>query len=102
MAAVSSWRVTPRSCLRVTRFEGSTSGRGQVLPARKRADTVDLRGEDLHDAAELHADAIVIAAHTDICPDVAKRRAAGERQVMAARHLPTLRAGGVTAVCDHV
>lgn len=63
---------------------------------------MDLRGEDLHDAAELHADAIVIAAHTDICPDVAKRRAAGERQVMAARHLPTLRAGGVTAVCDHV
>lgn len=63
---------------------------------------MDLRPEHLQDAATLHADAIVIAAHTDICPDVAKRRAAGERGAMATRHVPTLRAGGVTAVCDHV
>jgi len=56
----------------------------------------------LEEAVRLHAEAVVIAAHTDICPDVAKRRAAGERQVMQGRHLPGLRSGGVTAVCDHV
>lgn len=56
----------------------------------------------LEGAARLHADAIVVAAHTDICPDVAKRRAAGARRVMAERHLPGLLSGGVTAVCDHV
>lgn len=59
--------------------------------------------EDTRDRADrLHADAIVIAAHTDICPDVAKRRAAGATRVMAERHLPGLKRGGVTAVCDHV
>ena len=56
----------------------------------------------LEEAARLHAETVVIAAHTDICPDVAKRRAAGEHQVMQRRHLPGLRQGGVTAVCDHV
>lgn len=64
--------------------------------------TLGLGEEVLERAARLHADSIVVAAHTDICPDVAKRRAAGERRVMAARHLPGLRAGGVTVVCDHV
>lgn len=54
------------------------------------------------EASRLHADAVVIAAHTDICPDVAKRRAAGAQRVIADRHLPGLIAGGVTAVCDHV
>lgn len=55
-----------------------------------------------HDAARVHAEAIVVAAHSDICPDVAKRRAAGARRVMAERHIPGLIAGGVTVVCDHV
>lgn len=64
--------------------------------------TLSVSARVLEDAARLHADAIVIAAHTDICPDVAKRRAAGARRVMADRHLPGLVAGGVTAVCDHV
>lgn len=58
--------------------------------------------EVLEEAARLHANAVVVAAHTDICPDVAKRRAAGARGVMVDRHLPGLIAGGVTAVCDHV
>jgi len=53
-------------------------------------------------ASELHHDAIVIAGHTDICPDVGKRQRAGERGVFAARHAPVLRSGGITAVCDHV
>ena len=61
-----------------------------------------LTEETREEASRLHAEAIVIAAHTDICPDVAKRRAAGSDRVMAERHLPGLRDGGVTAICDHV
>ncbi len=63
---------------------------------------LDIREAASEDAARLHTDAIVIAAHTDICPDVAKRRSAGARRVMAERHLPGLVTGGVSAVCDHV
>lgn len=58
--------------------------------------------QHLDEAARLHAQAVVVAAHTDICPDVAKRRSMGERQVLQRRHVPGLRRGGVTAVCDHV
>lgn len=55
------------------------------------------------DPARLHRDAIVIVGHSDIvASDVDIRRESGERNVLVRRHLPTLRAGGVTAVCDHV
>jgi membrane dipeptidase len=49
----------------------------------------------------LIAESIVIAGHTDYIADLGPRRRRGERGVMR-RHLPALRAGGVTAVCDHV
>lgn len=53
-------------------------------------------------AQELHTKAVVIAGHTDICPDVAKRQRAGECDVFRSRHLRTLQAGGISAICDHV
>ena len=53
-------------------------------------------------AREIHDSTIVVAAHTDMCPDVAMRQRAGERTVFERRHLPVLRAGGITVVCDHV
>lgn len=52
--------------------------------------------------AALHAEAVVVAAHTDFSPDLAQRRAAGERAVFAARHAPILRAGGISAICEHI
>jgi len=53
-------------------------------------------------ALRIHQDAIVIAGHTDICPDVAKRQRSGETGSFVARHAPVLRKGGISAVCDHV
>jgi len=54
-------------------------------------------------ASEVHKDAIVVVGHSDIiASDVDWRREAGERSVLERRHLPTLRKGGVTVVCDHV
>src|SRR5262249_31592058 len=54
-------------------------------------------------ASKLHAEAIVVVGHSDIvASDVDWRRESGERGVLDRRHLPTLRAGGVTVVCDHV
>jgi len=50
---------------------------------------------------QLIADSIVIAGHTDYIADLGPRRRRGERAVMQ-RHLPSLRAGGITAVCDHI
>ncbi len=51
----------------------------------------------------VHADAIIVAGHTDIAAcDVDWRRIGGETRVMARRHLPTLRKGGVTVICDHI
>ncbi|MCZ7573472.1 MAG: dipeptidase [Ardenticatenaceae bacterium] len=58
--------------------------------------------EQAQHARDLHEQAVVIAAHTDICPDIAKRQRNGETHVFARRHLPVLRRGGLTAVCDHV
>jgi len=53
--------------------------------------------------SDLHRDAIVVAGHTDIVAcDVDWRRIGGESRVLERRHLPTLRRGGVTVVCDHV
>ncbi|MBV9860475.1 MAG: dipeptidase [Alphaproteobacteria bacterium] len=54
-------------------------------------------------AADLHEGAIVVAGHTDIAAcDVDWRRVSGETRILDRRHLPTLRAGGVTVICDHV
>jgi hypothetical protein len=54
-------------------------------------------------ASKLHEDSIVIVGHSDIiASDVDWRRESGERRVLERRHLPTLRAGGVTVVCDHI
>jgi membrane dipeptidase len=54
-------------------------------------------------ASKLHEDSIVIVGHSDIiASDVDWRRESGERRVLERRHLPTLRAGAVTVVCDHV
>ncbi|MBI4182687.1 MAG: membrane dipeptidase [Proteobacteria bacterium] len=51
----------------------------------------------------VHRDAIVVVGHTDIvASDVDWRRESGETKVMERRHLPTLRAGGATVICDHV
>jgi membrane dipeptidase len=50
---------------------------------------------------KLLTDSIVIAGHTDYIADLGPRRRRGERSVMQ-RHLPDLRAGGITAVCDHI
>jgi membrane dipeptidase len=53
--------------------------------------------------SEIHKDAIVVVGHSDIiASDVDWRREAGERNVLDRRHLATLRAGGVTVICDHV
>jgi len=52
-------------------------------------------------ARQLIADNIVIAGHTDFIADLGPRRRKGERKVMQ-RHLPALRSGGITAVCDHI
>lgn len=47
--------------------------------------------------------AIVVAAHTDIiASDVYYWRLRGETAVLEQRHVPTLRAGGVTVICDHL
>jgi membrane dipeptidase len=55
------------------------------------------------DPVRLHQDAIVIVGHSDIvASDVDVRREGGDRNVLDRRHLPTLRAGGVTVICDHV
>jgi membrane dipeptidase len=54
-------------------------------------------------STKLHDDSIVVVGHSDIiASDVDWRRENGEREVLDRRHLPTLRTGGVTVVCDHV
>jgi membrane dipeptidase len=54
-------------------------------------------------ASRLHEEAIVVVGHSDIvASDVDWRRESGERGVLERRHLPTLRQGGVTVICDHV
>lgn len=54
------------------------------------------------DAAALHREAVVVAAHTDFSPDLAQRRAGGETGVFSARYAPLLRRGGITAICEHI
>lgn len=52
---------------------------------------------------DIRKNAIVVAGHTDIAAcDVDWRRIMGETRVLERRHLPTLRKGGVTVICDHV
>ena len=54
-------------------------------------------------AAELHKDSVVVVGHSDIiASDVDWRRESGDRGVLSKRHLPTLKAGGVTVICDHI
>ncbi len=54
-------------------------------------------------AIDIHNEAIVVVGHTDIvASDVDWRRESGEHHVLDRRHLPTLRAGGATVICDHV
>lgn len=50
------------------------------------------------DAAQLHADALVIDAHSDVFADVANRRAQGKSAWLSEKHIPDWRAGGVNAV----
>jgi membrane dipeptidase len=50
------------------------------------------------DAAQLHADALVIDAHSDVFCDIANRRAAGRTAYLTEKHIPDWRAGGVKAV----
>jgi membrane dipeptidase len=61
-------------------------------------------GEAMTDPAlRLHEEAIVVVGHSDIvASDVDWRRESGEGRVLERRHLPTLRAGGVTVICDHI
>lgn len=61
-----------------------------------------MKEEHAEHARRLHDQSLVFAIHTDMCPDVARRQRAGEEAVLANRHLPVLREGGITAVCEHV
>lgn len=49
-------------------------------------------------AAELHREAIVVDAHSDVFCDVANRRLAGETNVLARLHVPAWREAGVDVV----
>lgn len=52
---------------------------------------------------DIHRESIVVVGHSDlVASDVDWRRESGETRVLERRHLPTLRAGGVTVVCDHI
>lgn len=53
-------------------------------------------------ANALHKQAVVIAGHTDFIVDIADQRTRGKRSVFLQRHLPNLKKGGVTAVCEHL
>lgn len=54
-------------------------------------------------ARQIHDDSIVVVGHSDIiASDVDWRRECGDRNVLDQRHLPTLRKGGVTVICDHI
>lgn len=48
--------------------------------------------------SQLHNDAIVIDAHSDVFCDVARRRLVGETEVLNRLHVPAWREGGVNAV----
>lgn len=52
---------------------------------------------------EVHRNAIVVAAHTDIiASDTYYWRIKGETGVIEKRHVPLLRAGGITVIGEHV
>ena len=52
---------------------------------------------------EVHRNAIVVAAHTDIiASDSHYWRIKGETRVMERRHVPLLKAGGITVIGEHV
>lgn len=57
----------------------------------------------VEDAEAIHREAIVVVGHSDIiASNVDYFRATGERRVLERRHLPTLRQGGATVICDHL
>jgi membrane dipeptidase len=62
---------------------------------------VNISFESLDAAMNIVRDSVVIAGHTDFIADLAPRRRRREEGVLA-RHLPALRAGGLTAVFDHI
>ena len=52
---------------------------------------------------DINKESIVVVGHSDlVASNVDWRRESGERSVLDRHHLPTLRAGGVTVVCDHI
>lgn len=61
-----------------------------------------LRKSEEERALEVHRKATIVALHTDYIGDISERRSRGENRIMETRHVPKLREGGVTAVCDHV
>jgi len=62
---------------------------------------VKISTESFNAAMNLVRESVVIAGHTDFIADLGPRRRRGEKGVLA-RHLPALRAGGLTAVFDHI
>ncbi|MBI3964776.1 MAG: membrane dipeptidase [Chloroflexi bacterium] len=53
-------------------------------------------------ARALHEPTLVVAGHTDISADVVDQRWSGRRAVVAERHLPVFRTGGIGAIFEHV
>ena len=49
-------------------------------------------------AGQLHVESIVVDAHSDVFNDVARRRLAGESNVLRRLHVPAWRAGHVNVV----
>lgn len=57
-----------------------------------------MAASDQIDPGQLHHDAIVVDAHSDVFCDVLERRLRGETEVLRRLHLPNWRAGGVDVV----
>ncbi len=62
---------------------------------------VKISTDALNAAMSLVRESVVIAGHTDFIADFGPRRRRGEVGVLD-RHMPGLRAGGLTAVFDHI
>lgn len=60
-----------------------------------------LNGEENSDS-EQDSNTYTILAHTDYAVDVGESRSRGLVRVMARKHIPVIRAGGVDVICDHV
>lgn len=66
------------------------------------SENLELSEEQRARAADLHRRGMIVAAHTDITPDLAARRRAGARRVFSDLHAPVLLEGGINCVCDHI